>query len=225
MNALTQRLNPTWRDLITPDLSIEMLDSFLARVDNIYNIEDVLPPRETLFNAFNYFDPPQTRVVLLGQDPYHTPDRAHGLAFSVQTSSHLPPSLRNIYQELTADTGCPTPTSGDLTPWARQGVLLLNTTLTVKVGEPLSHQDIGWSLFSNAIIHQLSQTCSHLVFILWGRSAQAKLPLIDTSRHLILSSSHPSPLSARNGFFGSRPFTKTNAYLTANNIKPIDWQI
>ncbi|MCD2422801.1 uracil-DNA glycosylase [Niabella pedocola] len=185
----------------------------------------IYPAGKNIFNAFNTTPFDQVKVLLLGQDPYHGPGQAHGLCFSVQKGVPPPPSLVNIYKELHADLGVSIPKSGDLTHWAQQGVFMLNASLTVRAGEPMSHAKIGWATFTDAVIRKVSDHKQHVVFILWGRFAQEKASLIDASKHFIIKSAHPSPLSAHNGFFGSKPFSKTNEYLTAHGIDPIDWKI
>ncbi|WP_300597987.1 uracil-DNA glycosylase [Niabella sp.] len=185
----------------------------------------IYPAGKNIFNAFNTTPFDQVKVLLLGQDPYHGPGQAHGLCFSVQKGVPPPPSLVNIYKELHADLGVPIPKSGDLTHWAQQGVFMLNASLTVRAGEPMSHAKIGWATFTDAVIRKVSEDKQHVVFILWGRFAQEKASLIDASKHLIIKSAHPSPLSAHNGFFGSKPFSRTNEYLTGQGIDPIDWKI
>ena len=190
-----------------------------------YRTAAVYPPADDIFNAFHLTPLPDVKVVILGEDPYHEPGQAHGLSFSVMPGVEIPPSLVNIYQELHDDLGCKIPNNGCLTKWARQGVLLLNTVLTVRAHRAFSHKDIGWQEFTDAAIRVLAGQDRPLVFILWGRPAQQKASMITNPRHLILKSPHPSPLSAYRGFFGSRPFSKTNAYLEANGLTPIDWQI
>jgi len=165
------------------------------------------------------------RVVILGQDPYHGPKQAHGLAFSVASGVPLPPSLRNVLAERENDLGLPVPKSGDLSAWAAQGVLLLNTTLTVRAGEAGSHQGRGWESFTDEVIRVVSNKVEPVVFVLWGASARSKKALIDDSRHIIIESAHPSPLSAHRGFFGSRPFSRVNASLTSSGRPPIDWSL
>ena len=190
-----------------------------------YRTAAVYPPADDIFNAFHLTPLPDVKVVILGQDPYHEPGQAHGLSFSVMPGVEIPPSLVNIYQELHDDLGCKIPNHGCLTKWAEQGVLLLNTVLTVRAHRAFSHKDIGWQEFTDAAIRVLAGQDRPLVFILWGKPAQQKASMITNPRHLILKSPHPSPLSAYRGFFGSRPFSKTNAYLEANGLTPIDWQI
>lgn len=185
----------------------------------------IYPPGGQIFNAFNTTPFDQVKVVILGQDPYHGPGQAHGLSFSVQKGVRPPPSLINIFKELHADIGVPIPDHGDLTHWAEQGVLLLNASLTVRSNEPMSHANIGWADFTNTVIEKVSKLKDHVVFILWGKFAQEKLVLIDETKHLVLKAAHPSPFSADKGFFGSRPFSKTNAWLMKNGIDPIDWKL
>jgi uracil-DNA glycosylase len=182
----------------------------------------VYPPQDQVFAAFDLTPYEQTRVVILGQDPYHGPGQAHGLCFSVPPRVKIPPSLANIFTELAADLGCPQPRDGDLSPWAKQGVLLLNTTLTVREGQAGSHQGRGWELFTDQVLHLINQRPNPVVFVLWGAAARRKAKMIDP-RHHIIESAHPSPLSAHRGFFGSRPFSRTNAVLTASGQSPIEW--
>lgn len=183
----------------------------------------VYPPGNQIFSAFDHTPFDQVKVVILGQDPYHGAGQAHGLCFSVPKGVRPPPSLMNIFKEIKNDLGLPEPDHGDLTSWARQGVLLLNATLTVRAHAPASHQGKGWERFTDAVIRKLSADRKHLVFLLWGNPARQKGALIDTSRHLVLHSPHPSPLSAHRGFFGSHHFSATNHYLTAKGITPVQW--
>ena len=186
----------------------------------------IYPPSSLIFNALNTTPLNQVKVVIIGQDPYHGPNQAHGLSFSVQRGVALPPSLRNIFHELHTDLGVPIPRHGDLTHWAEQGVLLLNSVLTVEAGQPTSHQKQGWEDFTDHVIDVLNQQREHIVFILWGAYAQRKGQRIDPNKHLILKAAHPSPLAAnRGGFFGCKVFSKSNNYLKQNGIKPIDWQL
>ena len=186
----------------------------------------IYPPRSLIFNALNTTPLDQVKVVIIGQDPYHGPNQAHGLSFSVQRGVALPPSLRNIFHELHTDLGVPIPKHGDLTHWAEQGVLLLNSVLTVEAGQPTSHQKQGWEDFTDHVIDVLNQQREHIVFILWGAYAQRKGQRIDPNKHLILKAAHPSPLAAnRGGFFGCKVFSKSNNYLKQNGIEPIDWQL
>lgn len=183
----------------------------------------VYPTHENVFTALHLTTYADTRVVILGQDPYHGPNQAHGLCFSVQRNAAIPPSLANIYKELGADLNVPTPKHGNLEHWARQGVLLLNTTLTVRAGEAGSHQGHGWETFTDEVIRTVNAKSHSVVFVLWGAFARKKKALIDTTKHHIVESAHPSPLSAHNGFFGSRPFTKINTALVNSGLTPINW--
>jgi uracil-DNA glycosylase len=185
----------------------------------------IYPAGPQIFHAFDATPFDKVSVVVLGQDPYHGPRQAHGLSFSVQKGVHPPPSLVNIFKELHEDTGMAIPSHGNLEHWAEQGVLLLNASLTVRAGEPMSHAKIGWHQLTDTAISKVSAEREHVVFMLWGRFAQEKMPLIDGKRHLVLKSAHPSPLSAHNGFFGSRPFSKANAYLASHGRPPIDWSL
>ncbi len=185
----------------------------------------IYPPGSLLFNAFNTTPFDKVKVVILGQDPYHGPGQAHGLCFSVQNGVTPPPSLVNIFKELQNDVGVPIPNHGNLTHWAEQGVFLLNASLTVRAGEPMSHSKIGWAQFTDEVIKKISIKKEHVVFILWGKFAQEKKLLIDEKKHCILKSAHPSPLSAHAGFFGCNHFSKTNEYLMSKGIDPIDWKL
>lgn len=187
--------------------------------------QTVFPPSSLIFNAFNTTPFAEVRVVILGQDPYHGTGQAHGLSFSVLDGISHPPSLQNIFKELKADLGLDVPKSGNLTPWAKQGVLLLNATLTVRKDQAGSHQKRGWETFTDAAIARLSEQREGIVFILWGSYARSKRTLIDTGKHFVLESPHPSPLSAHSGFFGSRPFSKANEYLVRCGQEPIDWKL
>jgi uracil-DNA glycosylase len=185
----------------------------------------VYPDMYDLYNCFRYTPFQALKVVLLGQDPYHNVGQAHGLCFSVQEGIQKPPSLENIFKELKADIGCELPKNGTLTKWAKEGVLLMNTSLSVREHQANSHSKCGWAWFTDSVIKLVSQQTENVVFILWGGNARSKKPLIDTSKHLILESAHPSPLSAYNGFFGSKPFSKTNEYLLSHGKQPIDWDL
>ena len=198
------------------------LKSFLVEEKQHYA---VYPPGKLIFNAFNLTPFDKVKVVILGQDPYHGPGQAHGLSFSVPDGVQFPPSLMNIFKELNNDLGIPMAHSGNLEKWAREGVLLLNASLTVRAGQAASHSRHGWETFTDAAIRALSEEREHLVFILWGNYAIAKRALIDPFKHLILTSVHPSPLSASRGFFGCHHFSKTNNYLIEHNIEPVDWKL
>lgn len=193
-----------------------------AFLEEAYQNTTVYPARENVYQAFDLTPLDNVKVVILGQDPYHGPNQAHGLAFSVQPDAKFPPSLRNIYKELESDIGCKR-TSPHLQDWAKEGVLLLNTVLTVEVHKAHSHKNIGWEIFTNEIIKSISRELEDVVFILWGKPAQEKIKLIDTERHHIIKSVHPSPLSAHRGFFGSKPFSETNQFLKSKGKEPINW--
>lgn len=216
-------LHPTWQNALAQHLPPPYLASIAKAVIEADAHETVYPPAPERFAALNTTPLPNVRVVILGQDPYHGPGQAHGLAFSVPDGVPLPPSLKNIYKEIAADTGCTPPQSGNLTRLASQGVLLLNTTLTVRAREASSHSALGWNQFTDAIISAVSETQAHAVFMLWGNHAQSKGGLIDTKKHLVLTAPHPSPLSAYRGFFGSRHFSQANAYLKEHGYTPIAW--
>jgi uracil-DNA glycosylase len=188
-----------------------------------YQSEGVYPVMHDIFNALHFTSLAGVKVVILGQDPYHGPGQAHGLSFSVQPGVRIPPSLQNIYKELKEDVGCPIPASGDLRGWARQGVLLLNNVLTVRRGQAASHQGLGWERFTDRVVRLIGEREQPAVFLLWGKHAQEKASFLDGSRHLLISSAHPSPFSAHRGFLGSRPFSKANEFLKQNGITPIDW--
>lgn len=190
-----------------------------------YRTHVVYPDANDIFNAFHLTPLSKVKVVILGQDPYHNENQAHGLCFSVKPYVDIPPSLANIFKELHDDLGCYIPNNGCLVKWAKQGVLLLNTILTVRAHQPMSHQGKGWENFTDAVIKAVNDLDRPVVFILWGKPAQSKKRMLTNPKHLILEAPHPSPLSASRGFFGSRPFSKTNEFLIKNNIEPIDWQI
>jgi uracil-DNA glycosylase len=185
----------------------------------------VYPPSDDIFNALHLTPLSKVKVVILGQDPYHEPNQAHGLSFSVLPGNAIPPSLRNIYKELNDDLGCYIPDNGYLKKWADEGVLLLNTVLTVRAHEAFSHKGHGWENFTDAIIKAVNEVDRPIVFLLWGKPAQSKIPMLTNPKHLILTSAHPSPLSANRGFFGCRHFSKANEFLEKNGLEPIDWQI
>ena len=217
------QIEQSWKQVLQPEFDKPYFARLADFVRNEYRQYTVYPPASLIFNAFNNCPFHEVKVVLIGQDPYHEPGQAHGLCFSVNDGVAFPPSLANIFRELNADLGVPIPTSGNLTRWARQGVLLLNATLTVREHQAGSHQKQGWEQFTDAVISLLSRKRENLVFILWGSYAQSKAQLIDSSRHCILRSAHPSPLSAYRGFFGNHHFSLTNDYLTKHGKRPVDW--
>ena len=216
-----------WQALLQEEFEKPYWRTLAERVDAAYAASTVYPPREELFAAFRMTPPEAVRVVILGQDPYHEPGQANGLAFSVKPGVKLPPSLRNIYQELESDLGISPAKDGDLSAWARQGVLLLNTVLTVESGKANSHKSFGWQRFTDAVLAACAGLPQPVAFVLWGGQAQKKAPLLEGSAapRLILQSAHPSPLSSYRGFFGSRPFSQINAFLRENGEAEIDWQI
>ncbi|NBC73452.1 uracil-DNA glycosylase [Paenibacillus sacheonensis] len=214
-----------WSKMLAPELEQPYFYKLLRAVDQEYEEGIVYPAQSAIFNALRYTSYEQVKVVILGQDPYHGPGQAHGLSFSVMPGVKKPPSLQNMFKELHDDLGCSIPDHGCLLPWAKQGVLLLNTVLTVRDGQPASHQGLGWERFTDAVIGELNKREQPAVFVLWGKHAQAKEALIDTARHFVLASPHPSPLSARRGFFGSRPYSKINACLRQVGAEEIEWQI
>lgn len=194
-------------------------------VSHEYATKTIYPPRNRVFHCFHFKDYNDVKVVIIGQDPYHEEHQANGLAFSVERGVRIPPSLVNIYKEAHDDVGIEIPTHGDLSAWANQGVLLLNTVLTVRAHQANSHKGKGWEVFTNHMIEMMNQREKPIVFILWGRQAMDKEVMIDTRKHCVIKSAHPSPLSAYRGFFGSKPFSKTNAFLMEKGIEPIDWRI
>ena len=214
-----------FKDIVAVEFEQEYYKKLHNFVENEYLHKTIFPPRQNIFRALNLCDYEDVKVVILGQDPYHNDGQAHGLCFSVKPDVEIPPSLVNIYQELHDDLGCYIPNNGYLKKWADQGVMLLNTVLTVRAHQANSHHDIGWEEFTDAAIRILNQQDKPIVFILWGRPAQSKKPMLTNPRHLILEAPHPSPLSAFRGFFGSRPFSRTNDFLTGHGLEPIDWQI
>ncbi len=216
-------LDNEWKKFLDAEIHKEYFMQLMKRVSSEYASKVVFPNYENIFRAFNLVKPSEVKVVIIGQDPYHGMNQANGLAFSVCDSCKIPPSLKNIYKELVDDLGCKYPKSGNLEKWAKEGVFLLNTVLTVEKGHANSHKDFGWQQFTDAVIKKLSDEKEHLVFILWGAPAQKKEMLIDVKKHLVLKSVHPSPLSAYRGFFGSKVFSKTNEYLIAHKKEPIEW--
>lgn len=217
------RLEQSWKELLKEEFEKSYFHELRNFVRSEYKNSTVYPPPKFIFNALDSLPVENVKVIILGQDPYHGPGQAHGLSFSVPNGVPLPPSLQNIYKELQSDLGLPVTKIGNLTRWTEQGVLLLNATLTVRAHQAGSHQNKGWEIFTDAIIHRLADYKPNLVFILWGNYAQKKASFVDNTKHLVIKSPHPSPLSAYNGFFGSKPFSKTNDYLVSKNILPINW--
>ncbi|MFC4557738.1 uracil-DNA glycosylase [Virgibacillus kekensis] len=213
-----------WNDILTDEFDRPYFQKLQSFLDDAYKNKNVYPERKNLFRALELTPFYRTKVVILGQDPYHGEDQAHGLSFSVKKGMKKPPSLKNIFKELESDLGIEEPEHGCLEGWAEQGVLLLNTVLTVEEGRAGSHQNIGWEEFTNTVIRTLNEKRDPVVFILWGKKAQAKKDLIE-EKHYIIKSPHPSPFSARRGFFGSLPFSKVNTILEKHNLSPIDWRL
>lgn len=220
------QIEDSWKEALSEEfekLYFQELRAFLKKEKE--EGYDIYPPGPLIFNAFNLTPLPKVKVLLLGQDPYHGKGQAHGLSFSVPDGVKQPPSLQNIFKELEKDLGIPRPAAGNLTPWAEQGVMLLNALLTVRAGQPASHHNKGWEMFTNAVIQKISDTHQGVVFLLWGKFAQQKEVLIDTNKHHVLKAAHPSPYSADSGFFGCKHFSKTNDLLGKAGKKPIDWSL
>ena len=217
------RLDNDWDEILKDEFTKEYYLKIREILKDEYFSRTIYPPMHDIFNALKYTPFKDTKVVILGQDPYHEPGQAHGLSFSVKKGIKIPPSLVNIYKELNTDVGMKIPSRGDLTSWAKQGVLLLNATLTVRQGQANSHQRIGWSIFTDNVIKMLNESPRPIVFLLWGGNARSKKAYITNKHHLILESVHPSPLSAYNGFFGCRHFSKANEFLKSTNQPQINW--
>lgn len=218
------KIDNNWDDILKEEYNKSYFEKLMNFIEDEYNNYTIYPDKNNIYNALKLTPPDKVKVVILGQDPYINKDQANGLSFSVQPGIAIPPSLRNIFREQRKDLGIIQPNSGDLTKWAEQGVLLLNTTLTVRAGLSNSHQGKGWGIFTDSIIKYLGQK-ENIVFMLWGNNAKAKKKLIDSSKNLILEAAHPSPLSATRGFFGCQHFSKANNYLIEHNLSPIDWQL
>ncbi len=225
MASIEPKIEASWKSLLAEEFQkpyFIQLKNFLLEEKTKYA---VFPPGDKIFNAFDLTPFDNVKVVILGQDPYHGRGQAHGLCFSVNPGIAFPPSLVNIFKELKTDLGIMPPSSGELSAWAKQGVLLLNTVLTVRENTADSHKNKGWEQFTDSVIKQISEKKEHVVFILWGNNAKVKTQIIDASKHCILTAAHPSPLSATRGFFGCAHFSKTNEYLKSKNIEPIDWRL
>ena len=220
---MTVQIEKTWDTALARELQKPYFRQLGTRVQKAYQNSTAYPAYIDIFAALSHCPLPTVKVVILGQDPYHGPGQAHGLAFSVPNGIDIPPSLRNIYKEIVSDIGVSTPDSGNLIRWADQGVLLLNTTLTVEAGKPASHSSWGWGTFTDRVIQTISQEREHVVFLLWGAHALSKRPLIDEQKHLVVTAPHPSPLSAYRGFFGCKHFSQTNNYLMTQRETPIIW--
>ena len=214
---------PSWKARLSDEFEKPYFNALIDFVKQEYRTQTIYPPGKEIFKAFDCCDFADVKVVIIGQDPYHGPGQANGLCFSVRDGIRIPPSLVNIFKEIREDLKKPIPTSGDLERWARQGVLLLNATLTVRASTPGSHQNKGWEVFTDAAIKKISDEKEHVVFLLWGAYAQKKGEVIDRSKHLVLMSAHPSPFSADRGFFGCKHFSKANEYLKSKGMGEIDW--
>ena len=214
-----------WLEPLKPEFSKPYYKELYQKVQEEYNTRQIFPPADDIFNAFHLTPLSEVKVVILGQDPYHDVGQAHGLCFSVKPDVKTPPSLVNIYKELQSDLGCYIPNNGCLEKWAKQGILLLNTVLTVRAHQANSHRGIGWEEFTDAAIRVLDEQDHPIVYLLWGKPAQKKKSMLHNPKHLILTAAHPSPLSAHNGFFGCKHFSQTNAFLEEHGLTPIDWQI
>jgi uracil-DNA glycosylase len=221
----TIRISESWKKHLEQEFNKEYFQKLTAFVKEEYSRNTIHPAGPNIFRAFELCSFEDCRVVVLGQDPYHSPKTAIGLSFAVEKGNRLPPSLQNIYKELETDLGIPRATHGDLSSWGAQGVLLLNAVLTVQQGKPGSHAGKGWEIFTDAVIKIISDQKENVVFILWGAYAQKKEALIDTKKHFVIKSAHPSPFSAHTGFFGSKPFSKTNEYLASKGLKEINWEV
>ena len=216
-------LNNDWSIFLDNEFKKNYYINLLTFIKNEYETKTIYPKEDDIFRAFNLLPLTKVKVVIIGQDPYHGRNQANGLAFSVTSNVKVPPSLKNIYKELCDDISCDIPMNGDLTSWAKQGVLLINSVLTVEHASPNSHKKMGWELFTDSVIKKLSDEYENIVFILWGGPSQKKEGLIDESKHLVLKAPHPSPLSSYRGFFGSKPFSKTNNYLKLHKKEEINW--
>jgi len=217
------KIAPSWKSRLSDEFTKPYFKTLIDFVRNEYATHTVYPPGKEIFRAFDWCDFDQVKVVIIGQDPYHGPGQANGLCFSVHDGMRMPPSLLNIFKEIHDDLGKPIPASGNLERWAKQGVLLLNATLTVRASAAGSHQNKGWETFTDAVIQKISEEKEHIVFLLWGSYAQKKGEIIDRKKHFVLLSPHPSPFSADRGFFGNKHFSKTNEYLKSQGLKEIEW--
>lgn len=217
------KIEKSWQEVLQTEFDKPYFENLVGFVKQEYASNTIFPPAGQIFNAFNTCPFNNVKVVILGQDPYHGPGQAHGLCFSVNDGIQFPPSLQNIFKEITSDLGIPAPKTGNLTRWAEQGVLLLNATLTVRASQAGSHQGKGWEEFTDAVIKTISEKAENVVFILWGSYAIKKKSLINASKHCILTAPHPSPLSSYRGFFGCKHFSQTNTYLTSKDKTPIEW--
>ncbi|MEM6644289.1 MAG: uracil-DNA glycosylase [Bacteroidota bacterium] len=217
------KIEPSWKQQLKDEFTKSYFQQLVAFIKQEYASNKVYPAGAKIFNAFEYCPFRETKVVIVGQDPYHGPNQAHGLSFSVMEGIRHPPSLQNIFKEVKDDLGIEIPVSGNLERWARQGVLLLNATLTVRAGQAGSHQKRGWETFTDAVLAAISEQKNNIVFLLWGAYAQKKGALVDDTKHFVLKAPHPSPFSANNGFFGSKHFSQTNQFLSSKGLEPVKW--
>ena len=217
-------LGNDWDTVLSDEIQKDYFKDLMDEINKRYDSNTIYPPKEDVFKAFRMTSYENTKVVILGQDPYHGENQAEGLSFSVRPGVEMPPSLKNIFKELHDDLGIEMPNNGSLVHWAEEGVLLLNSVLTVEANKPASHKDLGWETFTDAVIKKLNEKETPVVFIFWGAYARSKKKYITSDRHLIIESPHPSPFSAYSGFYGSKPFSKTNDFLETNKIKKIDWR-
>ncbi len=222
---VSMKIAKSWYELLKPEFEKEYYKQLQKFLTDEYKHYTIYPEAQNVFNALNLVPFDKVKVVIIGQDPYHGPKQAHGLCFSVQNGVAIPPSLENIFKELHSDLGCTIPKNGDLTKWAKQGVLLLNSVLTVRAGQANSHKGKGWEQLTTAIIEKLNSSNHPIVFLLWGANAKEVGKIVDTTKHFVLTAPHPSPLSAYSGFFGCKHFSKTNEFLRSVGLDPIDWQI
>lgn len=222
---MQSQLPADWAELLAEELEKPYFEKLQAFVEQERQANDVFPPADDVFNAFSFTSYKQTRVLLLGQDPYHGPGQAHGLCFSVLPGVKTPPSLVNVFKERKSDLGLDIPSHGDLSAWAKQGVLMLNTVLTVRAHSANSHRKQGWETFTDAVIRLVNDKADPVAFVLWGKPAQKKIPLIDQDKHQVIQAAHPSPLSAKSGFFGSKPFSTINQFLQESGQAEIDWSL
>ena len=218
-------LGNDWDEILKEEINKDYFKNLITLIKKEYEVKTIYPKQTDIFKAFRNTSYENTKVVILGQDPYHGENQAEGLSFSVKVGVSKPPSLQNIFKELNTDLGYQIPDNGSLVSWSEEGVLLLNTVLTVEANKPASHKDLGWEIFTDAVIKKINEKESPVVFILWGNFARSKKKYITNPIHFIIESPHPSPFSAYNGFFGSKPFSKTNNFLISKNLKPINWEI
>lgn len=225
LNLKSQLHSQSWTKILTPELTKPYIQTLESNLEKAYTTKTIYPPKDQIFSAFNLTPFEQVKVVIIGQDPYHGPNQAHGLCFSVQPEIKIPPSLANIYKEVSSDLNIKMPPHGHLKAWAEQGVLMLNSILTVEAGKPMSHKNMGWETFTDHVIDLINEKKENVVFMLWGSPAHAKAKNVDPKKHFVLKSVHPSPLSSYRGFFGCKHFSQCNDFLISKGIAPINWQL